>query len=166
MEEYLKKHATQAAYTTWAASNDFVTPNVSLIEADDSLIYNPVQSNNQQGGGEEPSNAVALESLTVTNASGTTLPTSAPYTEWSPRRDGNFIFKVAFTPANTTQTNISVNIKDNNDSSLSDKFTITDNGNYTYSLSQIGNWDGNAKIVVTSIDNYQISTFGMLFINS
>lgn len=39
MEGYLKKHATQAAYTTWAASNDFVTPNVSLIEADDSLEY-------------------------------------------------------------------------------------------------------------------------------
>lgn len=42
MEGYLKKHATQAAYTTWAASNDFVTPNVSLIDADGSLEYNPV----------------------------------------------------------------------------------------------------------------------------
>ena len=43
MEGYLKKHATQAAYTTWKASNDYVTPNVSLIEADGSLGYNPIQ---------------------------------------------------------------------------------------------------------------------------
>lgn len=42
MEGYLKKHATQSAYTTWAASNDFITPNVSLIEADGSLGYNPI----------------------------------------------------------------------------------------------------------------------------
>lgn len=42
MEDYLKKHATQAAYTTWAASNDFVTPNVSLIDADGSLEYNAI----------------------------------------------------------------------------------------------------------------------------
>ena len=42
MEGYLKKHTTQAAYTTWAASNDFVTPNVSLIEADGSLEYNAI----------------------------------------------------------------------------------------------------------------------------
>ena len=41
MQDYLKKHTTQAAYTTWVASNDYVTPNVSLIEADGSLTYTP-----------------------------------------------------------------------------------------------------------------------------
>jgi len=43
MKEHLKKHETQAAYTAWFESNDFIRPNVSLIEADGSLGYNPIQ---------------------------------------------------------------------------------------------------------------------------
>ena len=42
MQDFLKKHATQAAYTTWTSSNDYVTPNVSLIGATGDLEYNPV----------------------------------------------------------------------------------------------------------------------------
>lgn len=51
MQDYLKKHETQAAYTTWKASNDYVTPNVSLISGD--VDYNPyvapVQNNEPAG---------------------------------------------------------------------------------------------------------------------
>lgn len=48
MKDYLKKHTTQAAYTTWAQSNDFVTPNVSLIEATRGLVYQSYVKPTQQ----------------------------------------------------------------------------------------------------------------------
>ena len=48
MKDYLKMHASQAAYETWAASNDYVTPNVSLIEDTYELIYQEYVEPTQQ----------------------------------------------------------------------------------------------------------------------
>ena len=46
MKDFLKKHASQAAYTTWTGSNDYVTPNVSLINETGNLQYTPKSQNN------------------------------------------------------------------------------------------------------------------------
>ena len=41
MKDYLKLHASQAAYETWLASPDFITPNVSTITGSSSVLYKP-----------------------------------------------------------------------------------------------------------------------------
>ena len=42
MKDYLKMHASQAAYETWLASPDFITPNVSTISGSSSVLYKQV----------------------------------------------------------------------------------------------------------------------------
>jgi hypothetical protein len=37
------QHASQAAYETWLASPDFITPNVSAITGSSSVLYNPTE---------------------------------------------------------------------------------------------------------------------------
>jgi hypothetical protein len=55
MADYIKKHETQAAYTTWAASENYVTPNVSLIDATDTVVFNPyIGPQGAQGSNSEP----------------------------------------------------------------------------------------------------------------
>ena len=42
MKDYLKIHASQAAYQTWLGSSDFITPNVSTITGSSDILYNPM----------------------------------------------------------------------------------------------------------------------------
>lgn len=41
MKDYLKMHANQASYDAWKTSDSYITPNVSLIEDLNGVMYNP-----------------------------------------------------------------------------------------------------------------------------